>query len=81
MNSFDELKEVVRHLRAEDGCPWDREQTHASLKATCIEEAAEVLCGTYSSLATMSQPAAVSCLSILTLAFSSGSMFLLSVMS
>ena len=44
MNSFDELKEVVRHLRAEDGCPWDREQTHASLKATCREEAAELLC-------------------------------------
>ena len=45
MNSFDELKEVVRHLRAEDGCPWDKEQTHASLKAACIEEAAEVICG------------------------------------
>ena len=45
MQSFDELKEVVRRLRAEDGCPWDREQTHGSLKATCIEEAAEVLCG------------------------------------
>ena len=45
MNSFDELQEVVRRLRAEDGCPWDREQTHESLKAACIEEAAEVLCG------------------------------------
>ncbi|MBR2256812.1 MAG: MazG family protein [Blautia sp.] len=45
MNSFDELKEVVRRLRAEDGCPWDREQTHASLKAPVIEEAAEVICG------------------------------------
>ena len=45
MDSFDELKEVVRRLRAEDGCPWDREQTHESLKATCIEEAAEVICG------------------------------------
>ena len=43
--SFDELKEVVRRLRAEDGCPWDREQTHESLKAACIEEAAEVICG------------------------------------
>lgn len=32
-------------LRAEDGCPWDREQTHMSLKAACIEEAAEVICG------------------------------------
>ena len=45
MNSFDELKEVVSRLRAEDGCPWDREQTHASLKAPVIEEAAEVICG------------------------------------
>ena len=45
MKSFDELTEVVRRLRAEDGCPWDREQTHASLKAACIEEAAEVICG------------------------------------
>ena len=45
MDSFDELKEVVRRLRAADGCPWDREQTHKSLKPACIEEAAEVICG------------------------------------
>ena len=45
MDSFDELKEVVRRLRAENGCPWDREQTHGSLKAPVIEEAAEVICG------------------------------------
>ena len=45
MDSFDELREVVRHLRAEDGCPWDRKQTHDSLKPACIEEAAEVICG------------------------------------
>jgi tetrapyrrole methylase family protein/MazG family protein len=45
MNSFDELKEVVRKLRAPDGCPWDKEQTHSSLKPGCIEEAAEVICG------------------------------------
>ena len=45
LESFDELKEVVRRLRAEDGCPWDREQTHGSLKAPVIEEAAEVICG------------------------------------
>jgi len=42
---FDRLKEVVAHLRAEDGCPWDRGQTHSSLKAACIEEAAELICG------------------------------------
>jgi tetrapyrrole methylase family protein/MazG family protein len=37
------LLEVVRRLRAPDGCPWDREQTHASLRATMLEEAYEVL--------------------------------------
>lgn len=45
MIEFDRLKQVVAHLRAEDGCPWDREQTHKSLKPECIEEAAEVICG------------------------------------
>ena len=45
MECFDEFKEVIRRLRAEDGCPWDREQTHGSLKAPVIEEAAEVICG------------------------------------
>ena len=45
MNTLDELKSVVARLRAEDGCPWDREQTHASLKPECIEEAAEVIGG------------------------------------
>ena len=41
----EELKKIVRALRAEDGCPWDRAQTHSSLKAAVIEEAAEVVCG------------------------------------
>ena len=45
MDSFDEFVKVIARLRAEDGCPWDREQTHATLKAACIEEAAEVVCG------------------------------------
>ncbi len=45
MKSFDELVNVVARLRGEGGCPWDREQTHATLKTTCIEEAAEVVCG------------------------------------
>lgn len=39
------LKQVVTRLRAEDGCPWDREQTHRSLKPECVEEAAEVIGG------------------------------------
>ena len=38
-----DLVDVVRRLRSPDGCPWDREQTHASLRATMLEEAYEVL--------------------------------------
>ena len=38
-----ELVAVVKRLRAPGGCPWDREQTHASLRATLLEEAYEVL--------------------------------------
>ena len=45
MAEIDELKQVIKRLRAEDGCPWDREQTHESLKGDLIEEAAEVICG------------------------------------
>ncbi len=45
MAEIDELKEVVRRLRAPGGCPWDREQTHETLKAECIEEACEVISG------------------------------------
>lgn len=43
--NFDTLRQIVAQLRAPDGCPWDRAQTHESLKPTCIEEAAEVICG------------------------------------
>lgn len=45
MTEIEQFVQVIRRLRAEDGCPWDREQTHESLKAACIEEAAEVICG------------------------------------
>jgi tetrapyrrole methylase family protein/MazG family protein len=37
------LVDVVRRLRSPEGCPWDREQTHATLRATMLEEAYEVL--------------------------------------
>ena len=40
MNAFQEL---VAHLRAPEGCPWDREQTHDSLKKNLLEETYEVL--------------------------------------
>lgn len=45
MTKFEELQNIIARLRAPGGCPWDREQTHFSLKAACIEEAAEVICG------------------------------------
>ena len=45
MSEFETFRAVIERLRAPDGCPWDREQTHASLKAGCIEEAAEVIGG------------------------------------
>ena len=45
MTKFEEFEDIIAKLRAPDGCPWDREQTHMSLKKPCIEEAAEVICG------------------------------------
>ena len=36
---YEELRAVVARLRAPDGCPWDREQTHQSLRPYIIEEA------------------------------------------
>lgn len=41
--SFEALGEIIAHLRAPEGCPWDREQTHASLRNSLLEEAYEVL--------------------------------------
>ena len=43
MSEIQRLVEVMRRLRAPDGCPWDRVQTHVSLKKNLIEEAAEFL--------------------------------------
>lgn len=40
---FEKLVAVQAQLRAPGGCPWDREQTHASLRTYLIEEAYEVL--------------------------------------
>lgn len=37
------FQEVVAHLRAPEGCPWDREQTHRSLRPFLLEETYEVL--------------------------------------
>jgi tetrapyrrole methylase family protein/MazG family protein len=41
--SLRELNEVVERLRAPGGCPWDREQTHRSLRPYLLEETYEVL--------------------------------------
>ncbi len=42
-SSFESFQEVVAHLRAPEGCPWDREQTHLSLRPFLLEETYEVL--------------------------------------
>jgi tetrapyrrole methylase family protein / MazG family protein len=41
--SFEAFLEVVAHLRAPEGCPWDREQTHRSLRGDLLEETYEAL--------------------------------------
>lgn len=40
--TVDDLREIVRLLRAPGGCPWDREQTHESIRRNFLEEAYEV---------------------------------------
>ncbi len=40
---FEDLVEIMARLRAEGGCPWDREQTHKTLRPYLIEEAHEVI--------------------------------------
>lgn len=40
---FSELLEVMARLRGQNGCPWDKEQTHASLKPCLLEETYELL--------------------------------------
>ena len=41
--NIQKLIEVIKHLRSSEGCPWDRKQTHASLKPMLVEETAELL--------------------------------------
>ncbi|MEI6071489.1 MAG: nucleoside triphosphate pyrophosphohydrolase [Verrucomicrobiae bacterium] len=43
MPAIHRLRDIVARLRAPDGCPWDREQTHASLRGALIEECYEVI--------------------------------------
>ena len=43
MSAVDALRETVARLRAPDGCPWDQEQDHGSLRICLVEECCELL--------------------------------------
>jgi MazG family protein len=43
MGDMSRLREIVARLRSPEGCPWDREQTHESLRAALIEECYEAI--------------------------------------
>ena len=43
MTPIDELRQTMARLRAPDGCPWDREQTHQTLARCLIDECSELL--------------------------------------
>ncbi len=42
-SSYESFQEVVHHLRSPEGCPWDRKQTHQTLRRYLLEETYEVL--------------------------------------
>ena len=41
--SYEDFLEIMRLLRAPGGCPWDREQTHESIRRNMLEEAYEAV--------------------------------------
>ena len=43
MSAIDDLRQTMARLRAPDGCPWDQEQTHASLVRCLIDEVSELI--------------------------------------
>jgi tetrapyrrole methylase family protein/MazG family protein len=43
LSRFEALVDIIARLRAPDGCPWDRQQTHASLRENLLAECYEVL--------------------------------------
>jgi len=43
LSQFTTLVDIIARLRAPDGCPWDKQQTHASLRKNLLEECYEVL--------------------------------------
>jgi len=42
-SSLESFQEIIAHLRAPDGCPWDREQDHQTLRPNLLEETFEAL--------------------------------------
>ena len=43
LSRFSALVKVIRQLRGPQGCPWDKKQTHSSLRETFMQEAYEVI--------------------------------------
>ena len=43
LGTFEALRQVLARLRGPDGCPWDKEQTHTSLRRSLLEECYEAL--------------------------------------
>lgn len=43
VTGFEGFQETIAHLRAPEGCPWDREQTHQTLRKHLLEETYEVI--------------------------------------
>lgn len=41
--TYEDFLDIIKTLRSENGCPWDKEQTHMSLRPCLMEEAAEVV--------------------------------------
>ena len=41
--TLEDLKEIITILRAPDGCPWDREQDHKSIRRDFLEECYEAI--------------------------------------
>lgn len=41
--AFQDLVDIIEYLRSDNGCPWDREQTHSSMIESLIEESYEVI--------------------------------------
>ena len=41
--TLEDLREIIKQLRAENGCAWDKVQTHQTLREAMLEEAYEVV--------------------------------------